>query len=234
MAPHSLQVNAKYWVINLLAMTVGDSKPKSIKASNVTSAPPPPGPPPPPVGTTKTGNCGDTSYRPLLDCNAGPGSGALNTTSYGMKTIADCVDTVKSCKNANYVSFSLDHAHEDCSWYSHCDFDNLAHIGADYESEVVTGRDSGGGGPTTSSPVYVMPYIKDNRKGLLVVNKKAASLELKIAGATGGLATVVEVNTDPKCSDPGFEPQVRKEISADGVLSVGPFGVAVVTELRDE
>lgn len=30
----------------------------------------------------------------------------------------------------------------------------------------------------------------------------------QIAGATGGSATSVEVNTDPSCSDPGFEPQV--------------------------
>ena len=53
----------------------------------------------------------------------------------------------------------------------------------------------------------------------------------QIAGATGGSATSVEVNTDPSCSDPGFEPQVQKAISAKGVLSLGPFAVAVVTEL---
>lgn len=49
--------------------------------------------------------------------------------------------------------------------------------------------------------------------------------------ARGGEATVVEVNTDPSCSEPGFEPQVRKSISSAGALSLGPFAVAVVTEL---
>ena len=80
-------------------------------------------------------------------------------------------------------------------------------------------------------PVYVMPFEKAGKRGMLVVNKRSVPLELTIAGATGGHATAVEVNTEPDCSEPGFEPQVAKEISAAGVLSLGPFAVAVVTEL---
>ena len=201
------EVNAKYWAINLLATTVGDSRPKSVKASKIAAAPPPPAPAPPPppaAGTTAAGNCGTTAYKPLSECEKGPSTGALNTTKEGITSLAQCVATVKSCKNANYVSFSLDPGHQDCSWYSHCDFAHLGKPGGGYRSEAVTGKDSGGNGPanTDSTPVYVMPYEKEGKKGMLVVNKKATALELTIVGATGGQATVVEVNTDPSCSDP--------------------------------
>ena len=74
---------------------------------------------------------------------------------------------------------------------------------------------------------------KDGKKGVLVVNKKSVAMELTIKRAKGGEAMVVEVNTDSGCSEPGFEPQVRRSISAAGVLSLGPFGVAVVTELTE-
>ena len=105
-------------------------------------------------------------------------------------------------------------------------------ITENYMSEVVTGQDSGDGAADgTNSSIFAMPYTKDGKKGVLIVNKKAAAVELTIKGATGGQATVVEVNTDPACSEPGFEPQIHKPISEAGVLSLGPFAVAVVTEL---
>ena len=56
-------------------------------------------------------------------------------------------------------------------------------------------------------------------------------MALTIVGAKGGEATVVGVN--PGCSEPGFEPPVREAISDAGVLSIGPFAVAVVTELLE-
>ena len=105
-------------------------------------------------------------------------------------------------------------------------------ITENYMSEVATGQDSGDGAADgTNSSIFAMPYTKDGNKGVLLVNKKATAVELTIKGATGGQATVVEVNTDPACSEPGFEPQIRKPISEAGVLSLGPFAVAVVTEL---
>ena len=127
------EVNAKYWTINLLAMTVGDSAEKSIKACNVSASVSPPAPSPP-VGTTSQGNCGVTAWAPLADCDNGPGSGALNTTKEGIQSLSQCVAKVKSCKNANYVSYSADHA--DCSWYSHCDFSHLGKPGGAYVSQV--------------------------------------------------------------------------------------------------
>ena len=82
---------------------------------------------------------------------------------------------------------------------------------------------------TSSLPVYVMPYKKQQQKGMLIVNKKATALALTIDGsAQGGVATVVEVNTDTSCTDPGFEPPVRRLVSSNGMLRLGPFAVAVV------
>jgi hypothetical protein len=43
---------------------------------------------------------------------------------------------------------------------------------------------------------------------------------------------VVEVATEgPDAEEPGFAPIIAKELTADGTLMLGPFGVAVVTEL---
>ena len=83
---------------------VGDSKEKSVKSSKLTVAPAPPPPPPPPappIGASKKGNCGDTVWKPLSECEKGPGSGALNTKTEGITSLADCVAKVKTCKNAN-------------------------------------------------------------------------------------------------------------------------------------
>jgi hypothetical protein len=55
------------------------------------------------------------------------------------------------------------------------------------------------------------------------------AVEVMIAGAKGGSATVVEVNQ--ASTEPAMEPQIRKEISSGGALGLGPYAVAVVTEL---
>ena len=55
------------------------------------------------------------------------------------------------------------------------------------------------------------------------------AVEVKIAGAKGGSATVVEVNQ--ASTEPAVEPQIRKEISSEGALELAPYAVAVVTEL---
>ena len=82
-------------------------------------------------------------------------------------------------------------------------------------------------------PAFVLPYEKAGEKALLVVNKKSVPLALRITGAKGGQATVVEVSADVlRCSEPGFEPMLQREVSAAGVLQLGPFGVVVVTELQ--
>ena len=45
----------------------------------------------------------------------------------------------------------------------------------EYMSEVVTGKDSGGGAAGT--PIHVMPYMMgDDEKGILIINMKAGAL----------------------------------------------------------
>jgi len=216
------EVNAKYWVTNLLATTVGTKEEKSILASNITAPPVPVSP----VGTTGAGTCGTTTY---MESCASAASGAYNTTTESIRTLADCKAKVTGCSNANYVSFSL--TNEDCSWYSHCDMNSLTSVGAQYTSEVLTKKDSGGS--VTSSPVYALAYNKGGRNGLLLVNKKATAQTVAIAGVKGGLASVVEVATSgPNAEEPAFAPQVIKQISSSGSLVLGPFAVAVVTELK--
>ena len=84
-----------------------------------------------------------------------------------------------------------------------------------------------------SDPVYALPYTKKGVRGLMLVNKKAKALTVMIEGARGGQATVVEVATSgPNAEEPAFAPQVARRISSTGMLELGPFGVAVVTELE--
>jgi hypothetical protein len=74
----------------------------------------------------------------------------------------------------------------------------------------------------------------NDKKGMLLVNKKAQKMEVIIKGAKGGNALVVEVATDgPDKEEPAFAPQIAKAINSDGMLQLGPFGVAVVTELKE-
>ena len=185
------QVNAKYWVTNLLATTVGTKEEKTILVSNVTFPPPPT----PAVGTTAKGTCGQTSYG--SECSKS-GSGAYNTTTEGIRTLADCAAKVSGCSNGNYVSFSL--KNEDCSWYSHCNMKSLEIVGADYISEVITGKDSG----ASTAPVYAMPYDKAGAKGILLVNKRAITQKVTFPGVSGGLASVVEVATSGPNAEVSF------------------------------
>ena len=82
--------------------------------------------------------------------------------------------------------------------------------------------------------VWFRSDVMEDKKGLLLVNKKAQHMSVTIGGATGGNALVVEVATEgPDKEEPAFAPQIAKKISKEGVLQLGPFGVAVVTELEE-
>ena len=81
---------------------------------------------------------------------------------------------------------------------------------------------------------YVMPYQKDtpeSPRGILIINKLGTAATFAIKGATGGLASCVD-GTGAGEDGPGFAPPIVKPISASGELSLGPYGVAVVTQLR--
>ena len=47
--------------------------------------------------------------------------------------------------------------------------------------------------PSSAAPVYAMPYVLDGKKGVLLVNKKAARTVVRLEGISGGVAAVVEV-----------------------------------------
>ena len=103
----------------------------------------PPASPVPAIGSFKAGNCGHTTWTPLAECAANKAtSGALHADTENITSLAECVAKVKTCSNANYVSYSS--GNKDCSWFSHCDFMHLEtpDPGAKYESEVLTGKDS--------------------------------------------------------------------------------------------
>lgn len=69
----------------------------------------------------------------------------------------------------------------------------------------------------------------------MLVNKKASTLSVTIAGAGGAdmLATIVEVATSgPNAEEPAFAPPVTRPVSSTGVIELRPFGVAVVTHFE--
>ena len=108
----------------------------------------------------------------------------------------------------------------------------LATTVADAKEKSIVASDVSLANGTQIDAVYSMAYSKDGKKGILLVNKKQVGLEVTIGGATGGSALVVEVATEgPDAEEPGFAPIIAKELTADGTLMLGPFGVAVVTEL---
>ena len=78
--------------------------------------------------------------------------------------------------------------------------------------------------------VYAMPYVKlDTGRGILLINKRGAEARILIKGIDGGLASCVDGTGDAE--SPGFAPPAVKHIGADGILNLGPYGVAVVTTL---
>ena len=77
-----------------------------------------------------------------------------------------------------------------------------------------------------------MAYEMASKKGMLLVNLKARTQVLHLAGVHGGTATVIEVATaGPDAATPGFAKPATRQVSAAGEFSLGPFGIAVVSDL---
>ena len=91
------EVNAKYWVTNLLATTVGTKEEKTLMMSNVTAT----DTPVPKIGTTGTGTCGATSYGSTC---AASSNGAYNSTTVGIKTLQECVAKVSRLSFEHYTN----------------------------------------------------------------------------------------------------------------------------------
>jgi hypothetical protein len=110
---------------------------------NVLERPPlPPTPAPTPADFKgKPGNCGGTSWADKSACTKAS-EGALKAKENNISTVEDCKAFCKACANCNYISFSIGahgnvHDHNDCSWYTHCNMENLVHTGAEYTSAQV-------------------------------------------------------------------------------------------------
>jgi hypothetical protein len=222
-------------------------------------------PPPTPVGTIGNGTCGATNYGG--DCNSDP-KGAWDAKKEGILNLTACVARAKSCKMANYVSFSLKDWNSDCSWYSSCDMSHLCEdcskcgIGCPsyvpYSSEVV--KVAPPAPPAADTDLFVMPLLvhddnasgkrsgrkdADPRKGLrgaardgsgsrsvLLVSKTEYPINVTLSGdgVTNTVATVLDGSVDGIAIDPepGFVAPVERLIGKDGILSLGPYAVAVV------
>jgi len=74
-----------------------------------------------------------------------------------------------------------------------------------------------------------MAYLMDGQRRALLINKKAVRATIRLEGISGGVASVVEV--DEASAEPGFAPPVARVISVGGELSLGPFAVAVLSDL---
>ena len=104
----------------------------------------------PPPGTKAAGCCGITDTG--SDCDTQP-KGAWNTTTFGIKSLAECARRCTNCSQCSYVSFNPAPNSEDCSWYNEasCDLGRLLHVEG-YESEFV----QPGRGPPPAPPVNVV------------------------------------------------------------------------------
>jgi hypothetical protein len=100
--------------------------------------------------------------------------------------------------------------------------DDLASTSAKYQSAAIRPQPGDNKLPA-SKGLYVMPYIKGGKRGILLVNKRNNDVDVSIAGATGGTVTVVGVTG----ATPGLSPPVARQISKHGALGLGPFGVGV-------
>ena len=54
----------------------------------------------------------------------------------------------------------------------------------------------------------------------------------QLANATGGNVLSLEVATEgPASNEPGYQPPVEKTVSAEGIIELGPFATAVVSNI---
>lgn len=78
-------------------------------------------------------------------------------------------------------------------------------------------------------PVFALPYIvheQDNAKGMLLISKTPDGTDVTLTSAPNGTTALVLEGVG---AEPGFNPPTEKVIGADGKLSIGPYGVALVS-----
>merc|ERR1719272_82213 len=205
------QPNAKYWVTNLLATTVGTAEEKTILQSTVT--PPTPAKKPsrwyyvagalakgsdviPPANMTLA-----AAEAKCISLKAGGAGGAA-----GCQGITFKADTQNPTGIVQvYFKSSTASGDVDADWRT---------LILDYKVPL---------------PLFVLPYELNGSKGIVLINKLNVAQEVVLTGVVGGEATSVEV--DVAHEEPGFAPPIAKTISATGSIVLGPFAVAVVTQV---
>ena len=107
-------------------------------------------------------------------------------------------------------------------------------VGAAVDKAIFPYTASTAGAADASSALYALPFkfVSDwsEAKGVLLINKKASTYNVTLNGlAAGASATVVEVN-DGYAGGAGFQPPLKRSLSAGGEIELGPFAVAVLIE----
>eukprot|EP01043_Picozoa_sp_COSAG02_P045893 COSAG02_NODE_4242_length_5594_cov_2.769063_4_plen_715_part_00 len=231
------QPNAKYYAISMLADALG-AGPKSFFNISVRVPPPPPPPPPEkPIITladcaAKAKGCAKANFVSFSahnnECSwfekcvySEPGGWPpLNVShtfgpTYGTYTSQVVKSTGSHKVGATAKGLCMEskkYASQNCSLTSPGSWDTRP----GYNQELPV------------SPVFALPFIvhEDAAKGILIVAKSDRGVEAVLTDPPNGTTALVLEGVGP---EPGFAPPFEKTVGADGRLSLGPFGVAIVS-----
>ena len=239
------QPNAKYYAISMLANALG-AGPKSFFNISVQVPPPPPPPPPEePIATladcaAKAKGCAKANFVSFSahnnECSwfeaciySEPGGWPpLNVSeharsdphmfgpTYGTYTSQVVKSTGSHKVGATAVGLCMEskkYASQNCSKDSPGSWDTRP----GYNNQELP-----------VSPLFALPFIvhEDAAKGILIVAKSEQGAEVVLTDSPNGTTALVLEGVG---SEPGFAPPVEKVVGADGRLSLGPFGVAIVS-----
>jgi hypothetical protein len=236
------QPNAKYWAIHMLAKEMGIGLKSLFNASITLDGGAPPPPPPSPSG----GGC-FMSPKGAVNYKFAPGNVFPTDAQHphGLRiknSVAECCSLCQSLKNCSFFTYSAGGVPTKPTCYSQaggCCFLKTAEGGINGQAGC-TQCMSGSTKPLPASPptdtLFAMPYIvhDSGKRGVLLISKTSTPLEVTLQGAgVSGVNTTAQVldgTIDGKSLDPepGFVPPVDRVVGADGVLALGPYGIALV------
>jgi len=153
-----------------------------------------------------------------------------------MNRAAKCCALCQSFKNCTYFTYSAGGTPSKPICYNKpggCCFLNTAAASAGKRG----GCDTCTAGstkplPVPPAPIFAMPYLvhDSGKKGVLLVSKSGAPLRVTLAGVGNTTVQALDGSLDGKTLDPepGFVPPVDRPVGLDGVVHLGPYGVAIV------
>ena len=229
------QPNAKYYAIQMLANTLG-AGPKSFFNVTVKAPAPPPAPPPEKPITT------------LAEC-AAKAKGCTKANFVSFSAHNDECSWFESCIYSEPGGWPpLNVSHMFGPTYSTYMSQVLKSSGSHKVGATAVGlcmeakkygqncssspsgswdtRPGNQASPVT--PLFALPFIvhEDATKGILIVAKSEHGAQVILTDAPNGTTALVLEGVG---SEPVFAPPVEKAVGADGKLSLGAFGVAVVS-----